>query len=112
MYRLIMVLGLVLNVDGCHFKDMPSPSPVITTETAPDTEALCLAAGGRWALGGRSRQKLCFLPNADAGKSCKRASDCEGACLSETHSCAPEHPLFGCYGYLDEAGHELMICRD
>ncbi len=116
MYRLVMVLGLVLNVDGCHFKDAPSPAPVpppmSTTNIAPDTEASCLAAGGHWAFGGLSRQQLCFLPNADAGKSCKRASDCDGVCLSETHACAPERPLFGCYGYLDEAGRERMICRD
>jgi hypothetical protein len=114
MYRLILLGALALNIDGCHFKDEPdSPlEQVSQQQPVPQNESDCLAADGRWALGGLSRQELCFLPNSDAGKACTKASDCEGVCLAETKTCAPERPLFGCYSYLGKDGAQGMICRD
>lgn len=93
-----------------------SSAPAATVPTAlaplPATKADCLAAGGRWARGGLSPHPLCFLPTADGGKACAKASDCESVCLSETRTCAAERPRFGCYGYLDENGSEITICVD
>ncbi|WP_298847824.1 hypothetical protein [uncultured Ruegeria sp.] len=72
----------------------------------------CEANGGRYELGGRARQPICFTPLPDAGAACEKASDCAGFCLSETKQCSAVTPQFGCIPHLDEAGRTLVICID
>jgi len=105
------VVAALLTLAGCVSEtgDVETSTP---DDTRPQTQAACLEAGGRWAPGGLWPEPLCFLPNPDAGKGCSKASDCAGACLSESRTCSPESPRFGCYGYLDEAGDEVVICVD
>ena len=78
----------------------------------PETEAACLDAGGRWAVGGLQQRPLCFMPTADAGKACTAAEDCTGFCLAETRTCSSEMPMFGCFALLYLDGAEVTICID
>ncbi|MEZ5716333.1 MAG: hypothetical protein R3D85_14950 [Paracoccaceae bacterium] len=55
---------------------------------------------------------MCFRPTPDAGKSCRKASDCSGVCLADTRTCSTMSPMFGCYGFLDDEGREAEICVD
>ncbi len=71
----------------------------------------CVKEGGKGIIGGFG-QPSCEKTTADAGKSCSKESDCEGFCLAETKSCAPQNPLFGCYDVLTEAGTKATICVD
>ena len=48
----------------------------------------------------------CITPTRDAGKSCRKAGDCEGLCLARSRTCAPIEPLFGCNAVLQEDGTE------
>ncbi|NOD78036.1 MULTISPECIES: hypothetical protein [unclassified Ruegeria] len=72
----------------------------------------CEAKGGRYEVGGRLRQFICFEPLPDAGESCEKASDCAGFCLSDTKQCSAVTPKFGCISHLDEAGQAQVICID
>ncbi|SMH33116.1 hypothetical protein [Maritimibacter sp. HL-12] len=101
----------LIALSGCTAGAEGNPPPE-TGGMAPQTEAACLAAGGRWGPGGLFPDPLCFLPNPDAGKSCAKASDCVGTCLAESRTCAPVQPIFGCYAFLDEDGREVTICAD
>jgi len=82
------------------------------TAAWPETEAACAAAGGSWGPRGLYPEPLCVLPTPDAGKSCEKAGDCVGLCLSDTRQCVPERPVFGCIGYLDDDGNPGVICVD
>ncbi len=86
--------------------------PGLAQTEPPETEAACLEAGGRWAIGGLAGGSLCFLPTPDAGQACTKAEDCSGFCLAETGACSPETPLFGCFALLDLDGAEMSICID
>lgn len=106
------LVAALLVLTGCMTATGDDDAATGAGTATPQTEAACRDAGGRWASGGLWPEPLCFLPNPDAGQACSKASDCAGACLSDTRSCSPESPRFGCYGYLDEAGDEVMICVD
>lgn len=108
--RVVFVAALMA-LSGCMV-ETDETGPPVTGGMVPQSEAACLAAGGRWGPGGLFPEPLCFLPNPDAGKSCSRASDCVGTCLAESRTCAPEQPIFGCYAFLDENGAEVTICAD
>ncbi len=97
---------------GCMAEADDNAADATQGAQVPQSRAACLAAGGRWARGGLNPDPLCFLPNPDAGTSCTKATDCVGTCLSDSRTCAPEQPIFGCYGFLDDDGAEVMICAD
>lgn len=79
---------------------------------APESEAACGDAGGRWQRGGLAGQYLCVLPTPDAGAACTAAEDCSGFCLAETKTCSIETPMFGCFAIVDLDGAEVTICID
>lgn len=81
-------------------------------EGAAQAEQSCLARGGQYTIGGLAGLKVCFETPKDAGKSCSKATDCDGQCLARSKSCAPLTPLFGCNAILDSAGREVTICVD
>lgn len=92
------------------------PAPEPATEPAPPPlspdAAACIAKGGTWSPTGLAKLHTCLTPTRDAGKSCRRASDCEGLCLARSRSCAPIKPLFGCNPILQEDGSEATLCID
>ncbi|GGD43104.1 hypothetical protein [Sinisalibacter lacisalsi] len=106
-----LFVAALLALTGC-MAEAEADGPRVTGGMAPQSDAACLAAGGRWGPGGLFPEPLCFLPNPDAGKSCARASDCIGTCLAESRTCAPEQPIFGCYSFLDDDGAEVTLCAD
>ena len=104
----------------------PAPSPAPKAEAtaepaAPPAEKappkspeqlLCEAGGGLWSDAGGKGIKTCVQRTRDAGKSCKRESDCEGLCLARSRSCAPIKPLFGCNDILQADGRQVTLCID
>lgn len=102
-----LILSVVLAAVG-----VPAVSQTEPDFTPPETEAACLDAGGRWALGGLSGRPLCFLPTPDAGQACTTGADCTGFCLAETRTCTEVTPYFGCFGMIDLDGYEATLCVD
>ena len=90
---------------------MPREGAAQPTEDASARQE-CEAKGGRYEVGGRIQQFICFEPLPDAGASCEKASDCAGFCLSDTKQCSAITPKFGCTAHLDEAGQAQVICID
>lgn len=110
MVHRLIAAGLALGLlASCVEAPPPGPGG---KPLSPAAAADCLARGGEIGRGGLLPDEVCFLPMPDAGKSCTRAGDCEGQCLSESRTCSKVAPLFGCYGFLDETGRQLDICVD
>jgi hypothetical protein len=72
----------------------------------------CMARGGTVGRGGMSPAEICIVPTKDGGKSCTRASDCDGHCLAQTKTCSKTEPTFGCFGTLTESGERADLCVD
>ena len=75
-------------------------------------ELACVKKGGRWSVAGKAGAMSCVQMMRDAGKSCRKKSDCEGDCLARSNSCAPVAPLFGCNQILQDNGAMVTLCRD
>lgn len=97
----------------------PSVEPV--AETAPEPEPpvvkspaqiACEKQGGRLVRVGTGLAMACQRVMRDAGKSCRRKSDCEGECLARSGTCAPLAPLFGCNDVLQDDGRQVSLCID
>lgn len=95
---------------GCQPKppEPATPGP----ETFLRQQQACEKSGGRWGEGQTPGFYLCYRTTRDAGKSCKRKSDCQGQCLAPSQSCAPFTPLLGCYDVLNSAGIRESACLD
>ena len=63
-----------------------------------------------WA--GESDAAFRFRQTRDAGKTCRRQTDCETECLARSRTCAPITPLFGCNPVLQADGREVNLCID
>jgi hypothetical protein len=90
-------------------------TPDATAEPPPErpaTPATCTAAGGTWDKGGMMGRFLCFLPEPDAGQSCRKAQDCSGFCMADSGTCSVISPQFGCFEFLDDAGQRIGLCLD
>lgn len=74
--------------------------------------AACLKAGGQYLRLGKGPAFYCQTAPHDAGRSCRRASDCESACLARSRTCAPVKPLFGCNEVLTDSGRAATLCVD
>lgn len=85
----------------------PPPAPALS----PEAQA-CVKRGGRWVGTGSSGLMACVRVTRDAGKSCRRQSDCQGYCLARSGTCAPYTPLFGCHEVLGPAGERTTVCLD
>lgn len=89
------------------------PAPVIAPPVVKSaTQLACERKGGRYASVGDSSTKTCVRPTRDGGKQCRKESDCEGACLARSHSCAPFSPLIGCNEILQDDGFVVTLCID
>lgn len=84
----------------------PAPPPMSAQEQA------CVKKGGTWAAAGKSGARACVKTTRDSGKHCSKASDCEGACLARSNTCAPINPMFGCNDILQDNGAMVTLCID
>lgn len=75
-------------------------------------ELACVKTGGQWSVAGKAGGMSCLHMLRDAGKSCKKKSDCEGDCLARSNTCAPMKPLFGCNDILQDNGGMVTLCID
>lgn len=95
----------------------------------PESEAACLAAGGRWAPVGIFPSPICRVPTRDGGRICGDDGECEGSCLADLTPaeraaamkgetinrlgrCTGESPVFGCMAVVREGGRASILCRD
>lgn len=111
-----LVLGLVcgLALAACKPEEVdPYPgSENFGPELIERARADCLKDGGRFAAGGITGSLVCYRTPPDAGKSCRRESDCSTLCLARSQSCAPIDPLFGCNEILTDKGTRVTLCVD
>lgn len=75
-------------------------------------ELACVKKGGQWSVAGKAGGMSCVRMMHDAGKSCRKKSDCEGDCLARSNTCAPIAPLFGCNDILQDNGVMVTLCID
>ena len=87
-------------------EEVAPPPPPLTPE-----QAACQKKGGKWAKVGRGGE-TCVQTTRDAGKQCRKASQCEGLCLARSGTCAPIKPLFGCNDVLQDNGAMVTLCID
>ncbi len=80
-------------------------------ELGPE-EVACVKKGGQWSVAGKAGGMSCVRRMRDAGKSCRKKSDCEGDCLARSNTCAPIAPLFGCNEILQDNGVMVTLCID
>ena len=73
-----------------------------------ELHADCIRSGGEFLPG--TSGFVCVRVPSDAGKSCKKASDCESVCLARSHTCAPVRPLLGCNDVLTQSGMAVSQC--
>ena len=95
--------------------DPEAATPPVAEEPAPvlgPEELACVKKGGQWAVAGKAGGMSCVRMMRDAGKSCRKKSDCEGDCLARSNSCAPIAPLFGCNEILQDNGAMVTLCID
>lgn len=72
----------------------------------------CKSTGGVWGRVGDTVAFSCFRQTRDAGKSCRRQTDCETECLARSRTCAPITPMIGCNPVLQSDGREVTLCID
>lgn len=84
--------------------------PVAATVIKTAAHLACEKRGGRWSVAGGGTAAFCQTPTRDAGKSCRRSTDCTGYCLNKSNTCAPVTPMLGCHDILNEQGRMLTQC--
>lgn len=101
---LLAALGLAACREGTQ---SPAPLPNPMAEASQS----CTRSGGRMVNTG-GKTSVCLHETRDAGKMCRRATDCEGDCLARSGTCAPARPMFGCHEILMNEGQRATLCRD
>lgn len=101
-------VGCMLLLAGCQLL-APKPPPVGPARFDWEKK-LCETRGGRFAPGPGGGGYFCFRTPSDAGKMCRRASDCSTACLAQSRTCAPISPLLGCQKILQDDGSTVTQC--
>jgi cell wall-associated NlpC family hydrolase len=84
--------------------------PVEPTVVKTAAHLACEKRGGRWSIAGGGTAAFCQTPTKDAGKSCRKSTDCSGYCLEKSRTCAPVTPMLGCHDILNETGRMLTQC--
>jgi len=103
-------------------------APVVQTAAgaASDSTGLtnCAARGGVIDTVGRMQRQVCRVPFADAGKTCRNKSDCQGRCIYDreegggeptgavTGQCQRYATQFGCFSEVDGGKIKSTICVD
>lgn len=105
-----MVLSAGIALAACQPED--GGLPPVGEELVALEKARCEARGDIWGRAGAQGAFVCVRRTPDAGKSCSRATDCSGACLARSRTCAPLDPLVGCQEILTASGARAMQCLD
>jgi hypothetical protein len=95
--------------------DAPPPrgvAPVEPVAQKSKEQITCEKRGGNWGNVGKSNLKTCIKRTKDAGKQCRKQSDCESVCLARSGTCAPVKPLFGCNEIFQKDGSRVTLCID
>lgn len=106
--RLILGLGLLV-LAGCT-SEAPDAAGLIPLSASERAD--CVAAGGKVDRGGLFNREICFRPEPDAGKSCRKEDDCNGFCMADSGTCSVISPQFGCFDILNEDGARIGLCLD
>jgi hypothetical protein len=84
----------------------------------PHTEQDCAKIAGNWTHGPFG-ESICERVTADAGKDCRSAADCEGACVAEERvggqvtsgRCSSRLHVYGCITLVEKSG-AYRVCHD
>ena len=109
-----LALGCLLALGACK-PEQENPYPgadKFGPQLIENERAACLKAGGRFDTGGITGSLVCYKTPPDAGKSCRKESDCSTLCLARSQTCAPIEPLFGCNEILTDGGARVTLCVD
>lgn len=109
MRGIAMMLGGLALLAGCT-PEAPEPLEPVGPARVVAAQAACEEGGGLWSRGAFGG--VCTRLTGDAGKSCRKAGDCEGVCLARSMSCAPVVPLLGCNEVLSDTGMRATLCVD
>ncbi|HYH23260.1 MAG TPA: hypothetical protein VD995_31995 [Azospirillum sp.] len=118
MPKAILFALSALLLASCVESGAPKPlaaAPPPAPSSAPDSEAACAQAGGRWEKGGMRGLPLCFQDYADAGEACTKGGECQGRCIVQADGsgrCQETRPRFGCFRYFDQQGRVIGLCAD
>jgi len=85
-----------------------APLPPVGEAKVALEQAACVKRGGDWIS--RGDAQLCATRTRDNGKACRTASDCQGACLARSQTCAPVTPLTGCNDIITSVGLRVTEC--
>ena len=106
---------------GCQPRD-----PATSLLPVPSPEQ-CAASGGKIEKVGLIGTPACLIPTADAGKSCRDSSECQGRCLVDdwegdkpprigtvsTGLCEASNLTFGCFAEVREGKiGSTFLCVD
>lgn len=92
-------------------KEPPAEEPA-SSEPKSAMQLACEKSRGTWRDTMGRGVKSCVFTTRDGGKSCRKESDCDGACLARSGTCAPIKPLFGCNDILQADGRQVTLCID
>jgi hypothetical protein len=107
----LALLGLGL-LGACRIAGEGSDAPAPVGQSFMDqAHAECIRKGGDY-ISAKGGSFVCLLVPKDAGKSCRRADDCQSACLARSRTCAPVAPLLGCNDILTGSGIAVTQCID
>ncbi len=88
------------------------PAPVVSRPTAsPEQVRACERKRGTLTKTGAGFY-VCVQQTGQGQKACSSASDCKGACLARSGTCAPFTPLLGCNDIITERGGMATVCID
>jgi hypothetical protein len=93
-------------------EELLSQTPEVPEAQKTALQRTCEKQGGVFAATGQGNARSCVKRTRDAGKACRRESDCDGVCLARSRSCAPLKPLFGCNEILQNDGRQVRLCID
>lgn len=89
----------------------PAPAAAAESPLLAQQRAACDREGGRMQTLA-SGVVACIRQTSDSGRACTASSDCEGACLARSGTCAPITPLYGCHEVLTAPGARTTQCLD
>ena len=108
MLKILTLAGVLVALMGCK----PDGVAISDGGLTAAERAECVAQGGTVGRGGLRLGDICTKPTPDAGKACKKASDCSAICMADTMTCSTVSPQFGCFGLIEEDGHRVDLCVD
>jgi hypothetical protein len=107
----VLALLALLALLGCREAAEPALEPVGAARVEAERSA-CERLGGVFTSSAAGRPLACVRPTRDAGRQCRTGSDCAGACLARSNTCAPFVPLFGCHEVITPTGGRVVECLD